>query len=286
MNVVVMIQGREAIPVRAIPLLTDWEVLSPDELAGSLAGDYPHNPSFEKLTAHRSEGSRLKDVKPRWWSNFSVGQLEALSHRIKHKEISHDDGYEQWQRESLPLLPPGVFVWKDEFEACFWSAYGPDGEIEWVAVEGGFKMRKRKEFIELDFEPLVSAELSDLVMKGFEPQTTYSTTPESQTEPVVADSASGGVEPDKAGPVNKRWVMKRAAFIKKHTTQWPTINRDFQDSSENGLSKAAKAPGHGEWFEAAALNWAEQRGKLEKEKEQSPINVTTVWTGRKHTIKG
>ena len=60
-------------------------------------------------------------------------------------------------------------------------------------------MRKRKEFIELDFEPLVSPEFSALVMKGFEPQTTYSPAQESQTEPVVADSASGGVKPDKAG---------------------------------------------------------------------------------------
>ena len=177
MNVVVTIQGREAIPVRAIPLLTDWEVLSPDELAGALTGDYPHNTSFEKLTARRLEDGHLKDVKPRLWSNVTVRQLEALRHRIKHKEISHDDGHEQWQRKSLPLLPPGVFVWKDEFEACFWSAYGPDGETEWVAVEGDFKRRKRKEFIELDFEPLVSPEFSALVMKGFEPQATYSPAP-------------------------------------------------------------------------------------------------------------
>lgn len=100
--------------------------------------------------------------------------------------------------------------------------------------------------------------------------------------PVEALGASGGVEPDKAGPVDKGWVMKKAALIKKHTAQWPTIERDFRGSSENDLSKVAKAPGHGDWFEAAALNWAEQRGKLEK--EQSPTNPATVWTGRKHTI--
>ena len=111
-------------------------------------------------------------------------------------------------------------------------------------------------------------------------------TTEPTAAPVVAVGASDGVEPDKAGPLDKRWVMKRAALIKKHIAQWPTINRDFQDASENDLSKAAKAPGHGEWFEAAALNWAEQRGKLEKEKEQSPANIATVWTGTKHTIKG
>ena len=103
-------------------------------------------------------------------------------------------------------------------------------------------------------------------------------------ESMVTASASGGVEPDKAGPVDKRRVMKKAALIKKHIAQWPTINRDFQDSSENDLSKAAKASKHGEWFEVAALNWAEQRGKLEK--EQGQTNLATVWTGKKHTIEG
>lgn len=204
MNVVVVIEGREAIPVRAIPLLTDWEVLSPDELAGALTGDYPHRRSFEKLTAYRLENSRLKNVKPRWWSNFPVRQLEALSHRIRHTEINHDDGYEQWRCKSLPVLPPGVFVWKDEFEACFWSAYGPDGETEWVPVKGGFKMRPRKEFIELDFEPFALPELLALVMEGFEPPaTTPSSTPEPQAAPVVADSAPGDVELDQTRPLLK-----------------------------------------------------------------------------------
>lgn len=104
--------------------------------------------------------------------------------------------------------------------------------------------------------------------------------------PVASESASRGMEPDKAGPVDKRWVMKKAALIDKHAAQWATIRRDFQDASENGLSKAAKAHGHGEWFEAAALNWADQRGKLEKEKEQGPANLATVWTSTKHTIEG
>lgn len=197
MNVVVVIEGREAIPVRAISLLTDWEVLSPDELAGALTGDYPHNTSFEKLTAHRSENGNLKDVKPRWWSNFPVRQLEALSQRIKHKEISHDDGYDQWRPKSLSILPSGVFVWKDEFEACFWSAYGPHGEIEWVAVEGGFKKRRRKEFIKLDFEPFALPEFLALVMEGFEPQATTSS-------------------PAPVGAGGKKWTPEKLAELKTY----------------------------------------------------------------------
>jgi hypothetical protein len=104
--------------------------------------------------------------------------------------------------------------------------------------------------------------------------------------PVEAVGASGGVEPDKAGLVDKGWVMKKAALMDKHADKWKTIKGDFHSASENGLSKAAKAPGHGEWFEAGALNWAEQRGKLEKGEEQGPNNLATVWTGKKHTIQG
>ena len=104
--------------------------------------------------------------------------------------------------------------------------------------------------------------------------------------PLVAVGASGGVEPDKAGPVDKGWVMKKAALINKHIAQWPTINRDFQDASENDLSKAAKAPGHGEWFEAAALNWADQRGKRTKQDQQAPVNSVFNLAGTKHTTRG
>jgi hypothetical protein len=94
--------------------------------------------------------------------------------------------------------------------------------------------------------------------------------------PVVAVGASGDVGPDKAGLVDKGWVMKKAALMDKHADKWKTINGDFHSASENGLSKAAKAPGHGEWFEAAALYWAEQRGKLIKAEEQGSNNLATV----------
>lgn len=65
-------------------------------------------------------------------------------------------------------------------------------------------------------------------------------------------------------PRDRGWVLKRSALIKKHRCQWPTIERDFQDASTNQLSKEAKAPERGNWFEDAALKWAEQRGKLTK----------------------
>lgn len=113
---------------------------------------------------------------------------------------------------------------------------------------------------------------------------------EPQAPPVVTAGASDGVElasdgPAKTATVDRGWVMKKAALIGKHANQWPTINRDFQDASENGLSKAAKAPGHGGWFEADALNWARQRGKLTEATEQTTGSHATPFTGLTHRIK-
>ena len=123
------------------------------------------------------------------------------------------------------------------------------------------------------------------LLKGIAEPQHPSPAPDTATlAPVVAVSASGGVESDKAGPVDRGWVMKKIALIAKHTHQWKTINRDFQDASENGLSDAAKAPEHGNWFEAAALNWARQRGKLTEDTQQGPVTLSTVWAGKTRTI--
>ena len=86
--------------------------------------------------------------------------------------------------------------------------------------------------------------------------------------------------------IDRGWVMKKAALIKKHEPEWRTINRDFQDASDNGLSIAAKAPGHGEWFEADALNWARQRAKLNETTGQQAPSRATPFSGLTHRIKG
>ena len=104
--------------------------------------------------------------------------------------------------------------------------------------------------------------------------------------PVVA------VEPASNGPakptatVDRGWVMKRAALIKKHERQWLTISRDLQDASDNDLSKAAKASGHGDWFEADALNWARQRGKLSEALDRPTPSPATPFTGLTHRTRG
>jgi len=89
-----------------------------------------------------------------------------------------------------------------------------------------------------------------------------------------------------AAQVDRGGVLKKTALIKKHERQWKTINRDFQDASDNGLSRDAKAPEHGNWFEADALNWARQRGKLRDDAEQQTLRPATPFSGLMHRIQG
>lgn len=80
------------------------------------------------------------------------------------------------------------------------------------------------------------------------------------------------------------WVCKKAVLIKDNLAQWPTIEADFNHASENGLSEAAKATGHGDWFQSAALDWAKQRGKLIEPKNPAPIvNSVFALGGKIHT---
>lgn len=79
-NVVVQINGRDAIPVRAIPLLTDWEVLSPDVCANAFAGDEDTAQSFEGLPTYRLNSSGEPEaIEARWWANWIVRELAACS---------------------------------------------------------------------------------------------------------------------------------------------------------------------------------------------------------------
>lgn len=117
MNVVVLINGREAIPVRAIPYMADSTV-SPDILVRGLLCTKDDNP-FHKLSAYELlEYECSRKVGAVEWRPVAVN-LNALSdtlHRRELKgELTHAEATAEWKRESVKRLPPGVFVWKDKF---------------------------------------------------------------------------------------------------------------------------------------------------------------------------
>lgn len=166
MKVIISIEGREAIPVRAIPLLTDWNVMWPDAVAKALAGDESCF-GFEGLCAYRMEGGEAKPIRATWWQSFAVRDLKALSDKIKSDQVTHESGHQMWRKESLAELPAGVFVWKDEYVPLYQGRFGPDELARSLGREITQSERKARE---LDFAPFISAEHAALVKEGFAPQ--------------------------------------------------------------------------------------------------------------------
>lgn len=60
-------------------------------------------------------------------------------------------------------------------------------------------------------------------------------------------------------------IRKRRALKKEVEIFWPSIERDLQDGSRNGLSQMARAEKNTFWKVREALTWASQQGKLVKQ---------------------
>jgi len=223
-NVIVMIEGREAIPVRAIPWLTNWETMSPDAVALALAWD-EHFFRFAGLQAHRIEGESIRPIRAIWWENIASHNLNALSDSIRATEITHETGLRAWRRESLEELPAGVFVWKDEFETLHGRRYGPEG-MSFLTESGDVMTENEQEGrVRLGFDPFISdPEIGRLVMEGFEPKT---------AAPTPEKSPAGG--DDGASKPNARLAMM---LRKMNSAEY----QQALATAEAAVSNAGKTP--------------------------------------------
>ena len=210
MKVIVEIEGRNAIPVRAIPFLTNWATMSPDVVADALAGATHH---FRGLASFRIEGSVQKKISTTWWENFPCRQLKALSDEIKAKETTHETGYQEWRSRSIPILPAGVFVWQDEYETRHNYFHGPDGTS--YLIEGNWLPENEQlTRVALDFDPFIPESHTQLiVMEGFhQPDVKTSPAFEPLTE-LVEQYSTGKFE---AMPVSLRERVAQAFFPMPH----------------------------------------------------------------------
>lgn len=115
MNCIILINGREAIPIRALPFVTGWE-LSPDVLAIALAQDGDWSDRLKRIRAHclAPDGSH-SEMLPKEFDG-SVVALRVLSASLKAAEVLEGDSYPAWREQSPSKLPSHCFVWRDEFE--------------------------------------------------------------------------------------------------------------------------------------------------------------------------
>ena len=162
-GVVVRIQGREAVPVRALPFITNWD-LSPEPLAELLNDTSArwHTDSVKQrppwsTTYQLLPSGQFRKIKPREWDQVVVA-LKGFDSRLDATEHDEHDGYAQWRKNAMTHFPAGCFVWKDEFET---SVNNPN-KVFWPDPdETGAG--------ELNYTPLFLDDTREMVMAGFEP---------------------------------------------------------------------------------------------------------------------
>ena len=99
-------------------------------------------------------------------------------------------------------------------------------------------------------------------------------------------NALAGVGPAKVESPDKGPLLKKSALILKCLPKWPSVKSDLHGASENGLTAAAKAPAHGEWYEGAALDWARKKGKLSEANQMDALGASLhLLPGRIHRIE-
>ena len=220
MNLIIQIQGREAIPVRAIPLLTNWRFFTPDVVAQVLAGDKELDGFVVgTLQAFHFQDGAVTAFPKTWWESWAARELRACSETIKSNQPSPEPGYQQWRDESLPLLPAGAFVWKDEFVRLhaqnrdrrirlFGRVNSCDSEDEQNSpisrklaafVDEG--LTSLEEWRELDFSPYVRPALWSVVMEGVPPQ---------QAAPSLAAAAAASAEMSDPAKVERKAKLDEA----------------------------------------------------------------------------
>lgn len=170
MNVVLNIDGRKAIPVRALHFVAGRDkegmsCVSPDEIAQAAAHQDCATHGVPLNTYQVVDGvPRL--VAPAQWPQFVIA-LEALSARLSAEQHSHLEGYARWKDEAISLLPAGVFVWLDEFQEWFSRTRPLLLDVN-DSSDGGGHLDLRYESDELHLHPLIPAQLRHSIREGFE----------------------------------------------------------------------------------------------------------------------
>jgi hypothetical protein len=159
-SLIVQVDGRAAIPVRALPYVAGWDNAPPDSIAKQLA--HAVHEAFRWLPdpSYVLAAGRSRPLLPREW-DAHVAELEGLEAELK---LRHGDGlgervgYRAWMKEAVALLPSGAFLWLDEFEHHFLRRFDPES----TTIVG-----ERKGDRDLIYSPSLSEDVRSMVLEGF-----------------------------------------------------------------------------------------------------------------------
>jgi len=178
-NVIIKIKGREAIPVRALPFLSDRNTMSPDVVARAFEGKDQLG-RFPGLCAYRIDDGVVMPIAERWWKTGPCQKLDALSSTIRAdehpSEHETEDEYKErkkrelskWRDKSPGLLPAGAFVFKDEYEQIYRHEF-EYGTYHFIGDDGkSLSEPEHSERIALKYSPFVDDATAALILAGFE----------------------------------------------------------------------------------------------------------------------
>lgn len=157
MKATLLINGRDAVPVRAIPFVTGWR-LSPDALIKDLARHEHRQRHKEYLRAYQFDPVHSHpEILPAEWDQVLV-QLNALENRLDlgFAEWSELISYAQWRDQSPAVLPKGCFVWRDEFDEAM-----KRGRLTAA-------LHEHEKELTWNYFPLVPEDMAAIIMEGFD----------------------------------------------------------------------------------------------------------------------
>ena len=110
----IRIDGREAIPVRAIPYIATY--CSADYLARKLSrSESAVRDILSKTFAYRYYRTKPPGrLEPMQWEAIT-DNLKALNGKLKEGYANDDIAWREWREKSVLELPASVFLWLDEF---------------------------------------------------------------------------------------------------------------------------------------------------------------------------
>lgn len=194
-SLTILIDGRVALPVRAIPHVTAWHRFSPDVVAWYLAQDVDRFTEWDiGLTAYHLCDGVPVPVLPREWDAV-VASLDGLDAETRTSPDAQ--GYALWREQSVQKLPAGVFVWLDEFEPVYRA------RCQRVQDED-------RRPSNLTLSPLLDDVTIAMVREGLSRSVSPAMVPETQTAPAtdVVEATSDGSAPPTGVPAVPNWKMQ------------------------------------------------------------------------------
>jgi hypothetical protein len=119
MNVVVNIDGRDALPVWVTPYVTSWR-LSPDMLLERLASHNSTFPTAFNLSIH----NKPSPLPPAQWNELHK-LVQKIERDLTAKNLPESDGRKEWKKRSIEEFwrDESCYVWFDEFEEWYYEKF-------------------------------------------------------------------------------------------------------------------------------------------------------------------